>query len=455
MREKILLVDDDTEMLFLHKRIIEKKFYCQTASTPKEALEIFARENFSIILLDLYMDGEEKAGFSVLKKIRAQDKQVQVILFSSSDRFVHAQEALRLGANDYLVKGATPEELYFSLEQALERKKWSRLERSLRLNQERIKENEPLLGNSPAIQALKKQVDKIAPSNIPVLLEGETGTGKELVAKSLHYKSKDTLAPFIAVNCAAIPKDMAEALFFGHERGAFTGALSESMGYFEQAHNGTLFLDEINSLSLELQAKILRALQEQEIQKIGGKKKISVSIRVLSASNQNLGELTREAKFREDLFFRISGITIRIPPLRQRAEDLPLLMEAFAQGRKFSAQVKKYFESYSWPGNIRELKNVIQAMLVFAEAEEILGLEHLPENILERILAGTSLPANRQSFSQLLHWREQNEKDFYRKAYELAGGSLVKLAKGLQMNRSHLHRKLVEMKLHRPRKFKV
>ena len=309
-----------------------------------------------------------------------------------------------------------------------------------------------LVGNSSPMRELRSLIAKFGPAEAPVLLTGETGTGKELVAKALHAAGGDPAAPFVPVNCAALPASTIDSFFFGHERGAFTGAERARGGVFEEAEGGTLFLDEVNSLPLDLQGRLLRVLQEKKVRRLGGNRELPVDFRLVSATNQTLESLVKGGTFREDLFFRIGVLRLNLPPLRDREGDLPELVKALLPNRMIGEGLWKLFREHAWPGNVRELKNLLMALDILAPAEAVLEPEHLPENALRafvRAEPGENIPEDLQGFSDE---QESREREFLARAYRSAKGNVSAMARMLGLDRSHLHQKLVKMGIHQARK---
>jgi transcriptional regulator with PAS, ATPase and Fis domain len=299
------------------------------------------------------------------------------------------------------------------------------------------------------MREVRARIAKFGPSDAPVLVTGETGTGKELVASALHAAGTDPSASFVAVNCAAVPASTIDSFFFGHEKGAFTGADRARGGVFEEAEGGTLFLDEVNSLPLELQGRLLRVLQEKKVRRLGGSRELPVEFRLVTATNQPLEQLVRAGTFREDLFFRVGVLRLALPPLRDRSEDLELLVAALAPGRRVRDDLWKVLRAHSWPGNVRELKNVLQALHVLAPEDEPLGLEHLPENALRSFsLARESSAEEPDDLEGFVNEQESREREFLARAYRSAGGNVSRLARTLGADRSHLHQKLVKLGIH-------
>jgi DNA-binding NtrC family response regulator len=409
------------------------------AYSPAEAIAAMEKDSVHLALIDLHYGPGPAQGFALVKRLKEIDPQVEVIVVSSAGGFEDVQAAMRAGAHDYVAKGFSRAELTHALERALERRRWKKLEKRV------LGMGFALVGGSPATEKLKSELRKVAPKGAPVLLEGETGSGKEVAARALHQWGIDPAGPFVAVNCGAVPASTADSFFFGHERGAFTGAEKSREGVFEEADGGTLFLDEINSLSLDLQARLLRVLQENEIRRLGGSRNIAVQFRLVAATNAPLPKLVAEGKFREDLFYRINVVLVRVPPLRERLSDIPLLANFFLPERSLHPSVLTAFGEYHWPGNVREFRNALLAMDALASPGEELTLEHLPEQSL-RSLAGDVGGLSAFTLSQ-----EEREKEFLQKTYRGCAGNVSKMARLLGLDRSHLHQKLTKLKIHQAR----
>lgn len=444
----VLAVDDDPHVHALLTKALEGEgaWELSHAKNPAEALKVAGQKSFTIALVDLHFAGSDSNGFELLNQLRELDPGLELVVMSSSSRFDDVRGAMRAGAGDYLPKGFGRAELVHALERALERRRWKRIESKTRETSQARR----LLGSSPAMEALRKSIAKLAPSGAPVLVTGETGTGKELVAAAIHAQGADPAAAFVPVNCAALPASTIDSFFFGHERGAFTGADRARGGVFEEADGGTLFLDEVNSLPLDLQGRLLRVLQENRVRRLGGSRELSVSFRLVAATNQPLEELVRKGAFREDLFFRIGVLRLELPPLRARLDDLPELMASFLPGRELAEPLWKLLRAHSWPGNVRELRNLMQALAVLAPESGPIELEHLPEHALRGFaVAEPSLP---DDLAGLVNEQESREREFLARAYRSANGNVSAMARMMGVDRSHLHQKLTKLGVHAPRK---
>lgn len=447
MPVSLLAVDDDPHVHALLQKVLaaEEAYTLQHAKSPEDAIRMATAQSFQLALVDLNYAGSA-SGFSLLDKLRELDPGIELIVMSSSSRFEDVRGAMRVGAGDYLAKGFGRGELLHALEKGLERRRWKRIERGQRDSQAAKK----LVGSSPVMRSLKELIAKYGPSGAPVLITGETGTGKELVAAGIHARGSDPAAPFVPVNCAALPASTIDSFFFGHERGAFTGAEKARGGVFEEAEGGTLFLDEVNSLPLDLQGRLLRVLQEKKIRRLGGSRELPVEFRLVSATNQNLEEQVKKGSFREDLFFRLGVLRLELPPLKDRTGDLEELVSAFLPDRKLSEGVWKLFREHSWPGNVRELRNLLQALDVLAPAGEEVGLEHLPEHALRVFSSPQASESN--DIEGFVNEQESREREFLARAYRSAKGNVSAMARLLGVDRSHLHQKLVKLGIHGARR---
>lgn len=371
---RILLVDDEEAILQTMRSILETEGYAvETASGGREALELFRQTSCDVALCDVKMQGMD--GIELLVALREIAPELPVIMLSGHGTIDTAVESLKKGAYDYIQKPLDLNRLLVSLRNALERT--SLVEETQRLRQ-RVQQDSELIGESEAIQNVRAMMRRVAATHARVLVTGENGTGKELVARGIHQLSTLADGPFVEVNCAAIPSELIESELFGHEKGAFTSAIKQRKGKFELACDGTLFLDEIGDMSLDAQAKVLRALQEGRITRVGGDKEIGVNPRVIAATNKNLQEEIKAGRFREDLYHRLSVILIHVPPLRERREDIPLLVDRFVtllckqngvSKRKISKEAMGALCERTWTGNVRELHNIVERLLIMTDGE--------------------------------------------------------------------------------------
>lgn len=370
---KILVIDDEKSIRNTLKEILEyEKYKVDDAENGIEGLKLVNSKKYDVILLDIKMPGMD--GLEVLEHIM-KNTDTPVVMISGHGNIDTAVEAIKKGAFDYIAKPLDLNRLLITIRNALDKSNLIKETKSLKQDNPQAWE---MIGQSEAMMKVKEMIDKVAPTNARVLIQGSNGTGKELVARWLHHKSPRAMAPFIEVNCAAIPSELIESQLFGHEKGSFTSAIKQRKGDFELAHGGTLFLDEIGDMSLSAQAKVLRALQENKITRVGGEKDITVDVRIIAATNKLLSEEIDQNRFREDLYHRLSVIIIEVPDLKQRAGDIPLLVDHFMEevsrkmGKKpltVSAEAMKQLEEYNWTGNVRELRNVIERLTILCEKE--------------------------------------------------------------------------------------
>ncbi|QNL22701.1 sigma-54-dependent Fis family transcriptional regulator [Hyphobacterium sp. CCMP332] len=366
---KILIIDDEASIREAMKEILEtEKYEVDEAASGEEGLKKLITENFDIVLCDIKMPKMD--GLEVLSKAKETEVKAQFIMVSAHGTIETAVEATKKGAFDFIVKPPDLNRLLISIKNALEKGQLVEETKTLR---KKVIKNHQIIGESSAIVEVKEMISKVAPTDARVLITGANGSGKELVARELHDASSRAKGPFVEVNCAAIPSELIESELFGHEKGSFTSAVKQRIGKFEQAEGGTLFLDEIGDMSLSAQAKVLRALQENKITRVGGDKDINTNVRVLAATNKNLQEEIENKNFREDLYHRLSVILIKVPPLNNRKEDIPLLVDKFLKdiaedyGTKAKDIDKKALAALSnhdWTGNIRELRNVVERLVI-------------------------------------------------------------------------------------------
>ncbi len=379
---KILLADDDAALRKVIQFKLKQRGYDVTATANgEEALSVLRHGRYDLLLSDMKMP--KLNGLELLKQARKVQPDIEVILMTAFAAVPQAVEAVKLGAFDYLTKPFDDDQLFITIEKAV---KFKRLENENKLLKEQLSgvgSDKQMVGVSPSFKQMLSLIEKVAPTDATILITGESGTGKELVARTLHRQSNRREREFVAVNCAAIPRELLESELFGHVRGAFTGAVKDKKGKFELADGGTLFLDEISELSIELQAKLLRAIQERVIEPVGSERCIEIDVRLLAATNVNLRERVASGGFREDLFYRLNVIPLPVPPLRERREDIaPLVktfLERFAPGTHINvpANLMKLLKEHFWPGNIRELENLMERMTILRKSDE-LTLADLP-----------------------------------------------------------------------------
>ena len=385
---RILIIDDDQSLLESYTVLLEDEFQVSTAESGESGLDLLRHEDVHLVLLDVRLPGID--GIEVLRRIKALDENVDVIMITAVKNVRVAVEAIKLGAYDYIVKPFEIDEILSLLRRTLEHQSLLREVLYLRAEVDRYLEMGNIVGRSPKMRQIYDLIARVADTNATVLISGESGVGKELIARALHQQSQRRLNPFVAVNCAAISEHLVESELFGHERGAFTGAVEMHRGKFELANTGTLFLDEVGSLRLDLQAKLLRVLQEREFERVGGSKTIRTDVRIVAASNQDLRQMVADRTFRDDLFYRLNVIPVHVPPLRDRREDIPLLVNHFltkynkAFGRQvqgFTSEALALLTHYHWPGNVRELENVIERLVVISR-HRILDVEDMPLDLM-------------------------------------------------------------------------
>ncbi|SMC22409.1 Response regulator receiver domain-containing protein [Desulfacinum hydrothermale DSM 13146] len=385
MKERILVVDDEPDLLRLLTRTLPRDLDCDvlTASSGEQAMQRLRAEPVDLVLLDMKMPGMD--GLDVLDRIRAEHPWLTVIMMTAHGCIELAVQAMRQGAYDFLTKPFDHDALAFTIGKALERSRLIRENLHLQRRLKGEKSFQNIVGKSPAMQRVFDALQMVADSDLTVLITGESGTGKDLVARAIHNLSGRKTGPFVAVNCPTVPENILESELFGYRKGAFTHATQNKMGLFQEAHGGTLFLDEIGDISPSIQTKLLRVLQEKTIKPLGDTKDIRVDVRVVASTNRNLLEKMRTGEFREDLYYRLNVVPIEMPPLRERREDIPLLVDHFLQihGRQLnrpsksvSPQLMDLFLRHDWEGNVRELENTIMRGILFAPGEEI-----LPEHV--------------------------------------------------------------------------
>ena len=378
--DKILIVDDDPSMRYSLARMLQGEgVSLSSAKNGAEALKLFVEEKPDLVIMDIKMPGQ--SGLEVLKQIRERDPKILVILMTAFGTTETAIEAMKFGAFDYLLKPFDIPQMRGLVERALE---VSRMMKKMVSYPDRTEDGaveDVIVGSSAIMQEIYKMIGQVAPTLVTVLLRGESGTGKELVARAIYHHSPRADCPFLPVNCAAIPETLLESELFGHEKGSFTGALTRRIGKFEQCHGGTIFLDEIGDMSPSTQAKVLRVLQDQEFERLGGSERIKTNVRLIVATNKDLEKAIREGTFREDLYYRLKVVTLWLPPLRERKEDIPELVRYFL--RRFSLELNKpvgeiapqtmeKLMRYRWPGNVRELENAVKRAMVIAKGTTLL-----------------------------------------------------------------------------------
>ncbi len=441
----ILIVDDDPDILSSFSDLLSDEGYkTVTAPSGEDGLARVRQGGITLVLLDIRLPGMD--GLEVLPLIREASPATGVIMISAEGTIGRAVTAVQAGAVDFLEKPVPPERLLVCVKNALEienlRNENVRLAR-------RLKKRYTMVGESDSIRSLKDEIAKAAPSKGRVIIFGENGCGKELVAAAVHENSTRKGKPFVKVNCAALPKDLIESELFGHEKGAFTGAVSRKEGKFELADGGSILLDEIGDMSLDTQAKLLRVLEENEFERLGAKSSIKVDVRVISSTNKDLPAEIKKGNFRDDLYFRISVIPIHVPPLRERKEDIPLLVDHFTAlfceennkvPREFSEGAIKVLMSYDWPGNVRELKNLVERVVIMSDDTAI------RETHIRPVLGETKVTSGDKPLADLV---EDFEKSLILSELKRTGWNVSKAASRLGIDRANLHRKMRRYSIHR------
>ncbi|MDF1535564.1 MAG: sigma-54 dependent transcriptional regulator [bacterium] len=449
--ELVLIVDDERRVRESVRSILQDEGYSVIeAAGGQEGLGKAAADKPDCVLLDIWMPGMD--GIEVLTSLKQVDPDLPVIIMSGHGNIETAVKASKLGAYDFLEKPLSIDKLILVLRNALSQRSLVEENRALREGQVTGSE---FIGHSPTVASILEQVRIVAPTQASVLITGENGTGKELLARSIHSGSRRSSTAFVAVNCAAIPDNLIESELFGHERGAFTGAVSRKVGKFDLAHQGTLFLDEIGDMSLATQAKILRVLEERVFQRVGGNRDIAVDVRVVAATNKDLSEEIASGAFREDLFFRLNVFPFHLPPLRERREDILLLLDRFLgeYGRlygkpdlTFSPEAEASLVGYQWPGNVRELRNVVERLAIIAP-DKIIDRELIPPSVRERQEDGPAGhgddPAASEADYRLA--RERFERSFFSRRLEENDWNISRTAETVGLERSNLHRKMKQL----------
>jgi DNA-binding NtrC family response regulator len=387
-KARILVVDDEVNIREALAALLESDGYeVAAASSGQKAMETLRQEEFDVVISDLRMEGP--SGIDLLRWLRETAPETEVIILTAYGTVEGAVEAMKLGAYDYIAKPVDRKRLSLLIEKALEKRRLSEENRNLRRRLSIKEEFSNIIGTSPAIRKVFKIISEVAPTNATVLITGESGTGKELVARAIHQRSPRRSQPFVTLNCGALPDTLMESELFGYEKGAFTGALTAKIGRIEAASRGTLFLDEVGDMSLKTQVDLLRVLQDKELRRLGGTSAISVDVRFIAATNRDLKEEIAAKRFREDLYYRLNVVPISMPPLRERKEDIPLLLESFLQEfcsihrkprKRLSEGTLELLVRYSWPGNIRELRNLVER-LVLLSRKDIIEPSDLPAGI--------------------------------------------------------------------------
>lgn len=458
-KAKVLVVDDEIKIReYFSDVLLHEDFEVDTAQNGEIAINMIDQDFYDVALIDLNMPKVD--GMEVLKHIVENSQDTIGIILTGYATIRNAVEAMKAGAFDYLAKPVKMEEVLMVINRALEFRDIKRENMALKSQLKKKYKFENFIGDSSQMNKVFRIIEKVADTDSTVLILGESGTGKELVARAIHYNSMRRDKPLIPVNCGAIPEELLESELFGHEKGAFTNAIRTRVGRFELSNGGTIFLDEIAEMSPHLQVKLLRILQEQEFERLGGTKTIKCDIRVIAATNKDLDKLVRDGSFREDLYYRLKVIPVVIPPLRERRTDIPLLIHHFldmmkkSRGKKLkgiSKDVIKAFIDYDWPGNVRELENIIERMVILADGDE-LTIQDIPDKILKKYPgedAGvTMIPDDGFSLNNAIN---EYERLLIIRALEKADWVKNRAAKLLNMNRTTLVEKIKKQGIERPR----
>ncbi len=453
MAARILIADDEHNIRKVLSAMLRREGYeVLTARDGEEAIELLGSGKVQVVVTDLKMPKVD--GIEVLRFVQCNHPQVPVIMITAHGSIGNCVEALKSGALDYITKPFDSFDLINTIGKAVKTESLASKDLQPGPEPDRYK----MIGQSAGIQTIYEMIDKVADTPSNVLITGESGTGKELIAAALHYKSSRRARAFIKINCAAIPRELMESELFGHEKGAFTGAINSKPGRFELADDGTLFLDEIAEIPVDMQVKLLRAVQENEFERVGGISTIRVDVRLVVATNRNLQKEVEEGRFREDLFYRLNVVPITLPPLRERKEDIPLLVEHFIikyniklnrQVRGINPEALNLVVNYRWPGNIRELENVVERCLLFADAPEIVPA-NLPEELLQRsstVPTAATMGEDASMKAIVKQATAELEKDLIMAALAETSGNVTQAAKRLKISRKSLQNKMKDFGL--------
>jgi two-component system nitrogen regulation response regulator NtrX len=440
MSESILIVDDERGIRESLSAVLrDEGFTAETVASGEECLQAFARRAFACVLLDVWLPGI--SGLDTLKQMRESNSDAAVVIISGHGNVETAVRATKLGAFDFIEKTLSIEKTILTVRNALRQRQ---LERANAEMAAELSAEYAMVGESVAMRALRKQISVVAPTDGRVLISGESGAGKELVARAIHAQSRRAAAPFIEVNSAAIPEELIESELFGHVKGSFTGATAAKKGKFELADGATLFLDEVSDMSANVQAKVLRVLEEQRFEPVGSNTPVNVDVRVIAATNKRLHEEIEKGTFRADLFFRLNVIPFEVPPLRERLEDVPRLIEHFNQrfakayGRKlkkFEPEAIEMMQRYSWPGNVRELRNTIERVVIMHQNHRV-GIKDLPA------FGDAEPPASSYRFPSFKEASDAYHREFIQRKLDEADGNVSRAAELMGIDRSHLYRRM-------------
>ncbi|MEK6576651.1 MAG: sigma-54 dependent transcriptional regulator [Nitrospirota bacterium] len=453
LKGKVLVVDDDREMCeLIHDLLIEDGERVEITTNGKEVLPLVSDGDFDLVIIDLVM--KEMNGLELFRQIKEIRPDTAVIIITAFGTIESAIEAMKLGAYDYITKPFKNEEIKLVTQKAINEISLRKEVVRLRSEVENKYRFDNIIGKSKPMQEIFDLIRRISDGPCNILITGDSGTGKELVAKAIHYNSPRKENPFIPINCAAIPENLLESELFGHIKGSFTDAKKDKTGLFEEAEGGTIFLDEISELSILLQAKLLRVIQEREIRRVGSTKNIKIDVRIIAATNLDLDEEVKKKRFREDLFYRLNVIRLNVPPLKNRRDDIPLLLEYFTQ--RSNERLKKtikgiagdtlaFLMEYTWPGNVRELENLIERAIILAKGE-LITMNDLPSELLGTKGRKASYEITENHMVSL----DELEKAYILKVLARTGGNKFRAAEILGIDRKTLYRKLDDLKRYQP-----
>ncbi len=455
MANDILIVDDEADIRSLTAGILEDEgFETREAADSTSALASIARRRPNLVLLDIWLRGSDLDGLGILKAIKEDNEDIPVVMMSGHGTVETAVAAIQDGAYDFVEKPFQSDRLILAVERALEADRLRRENAELRMRSSR---SDQMVGETPAIRDVRQAIERVAPTNSRVLISGPPGSGKEIVARLVHRQSRREQGPFVVLNCANMSPERVEVELFGEQT---EDGAPHKIGTFEQAHNGTLFLDEVADMPLETQGKIVRALQEQVFQRVGGTTQIEVDVRVIASSTRDLAQELNEGRFREDLYYRLNVVPINVPPLRERRKDIPMLAEFFidqatedsgSANRTLTPEALATLQSYDWPGNVRELRNVVERLLIMAPggASHPIGPDMLPAEVTGRINEANNFSAQAEVIGlPLRDAREVFEKEYLAAQLDRFDGNISKTAEFIGMERSALHRKLRSLGIH-------
>ena len=454
MKPRVLVIDDEPAIRDSLRMILEyERYEVAGASNGPEGLVMAQSQRPDLVVLDVKMPGMD--GLEVLRKLRTFDPTLPVVVVSGHGTIATAREAMDAGAEDFLEKPLSSLRVLVTIGNALKQLELGRENRELKLS---LESRHEMIGESPLVHKVLDSVGRAAPTSATVLLLGESGVGKELVARAIHGNSPRSGQRFVQVNCAAIPEELIESELFGHEKGSFTGASEKQTGKFEQADGGTIFLDEVGDMSQKTQAKVLRVLQEHEVERLGSARTIKVDVRVIAATNKSLEEAIGRGEFREDLYFRLNVIPIIVPPLRDRSEDVPLLVRHFVKQlsaehnlrpKEFDTRALEALQRHRWRGNIRELRNTVERVLVMSPGD-VVGVEDLPRDAWRQVATGgsdTGQPRAAEGLATLRAFKDAAERDFLVRKLRENGWNISKTAEVIDTPRSNLYKKLEQYQI--------